>query len=66
MPKSDQVIVPPALCSLPSIEVSEGVRQYLRVPTVNGGQVPDGYGQFILDLAVYRAVHRELCGGHSG
>lgn len=50
------------LCTLRIIEVSEATRAHLRAPLEGEAGLPDGYMQFLRDLAAHNTKIRTHCG----
>lgn len=51
-----------ALCSLRVIEVSAETRAHLRAPLERDDALPNGYAQFLRELAAHNAKIRTHCG----
>lgn len=51
-----------ALCSLRLIEISAEARAHLRAPLERNDALPNGYAQFLRELAAHNAKIRTHCG----
>jgi hypothetical protein len=61
-PSTRQPLGDDALCSLRAITVSDAVRAHLRAQ-LHSDAMPDGYEQFLRDIAAHNAKIRVHCDG---